>query len=83
MKLQTEYDTLAKECGLKIFTSKMIFNDVSLYGLTAVQHLAYLRTIQYLLKDLWATLKVKRFKWFQYRCKFTGSNVEAGVTQPT
>ena len=34
------------------------------------------------LKNQCAKLKLKKCKWFQYRCDFLGMGVAAGVTQP-
>ena len=50
MKLQMEWDTLAKERCLKNDASKNIVDDVLLYGHTARQLIAYLRTVMGVLK---------------------------------
>ena len=82
-KLQMEWDTLSKERGLKNVASKIIVDDVLLYGRTAKHLLAYFRTVLYVLKHHRAILKLKKCKWFQDRCKFVGMYVESGVTQPS
>ena len=82
MKLQMEWDTLAKERGLKNVASKIIFDDMLLYRRTSEQLLAYFQTVLDVLKHHLATLKLKKCKWFQYRCKFLGMNLAAGGTQP-
>ena len=60
MKLQMEWETLAKERGLKNVASKIIVGDVLLYGYTAEQILAYFRTVLDFLKHHRATLKLKK-----------------------
>ena len=82
MRLQMEWDTLATKLGLKNVASKIIVDDVLLYERTAKKILAYFRTVLDVLKHHRATLKLKRFKWFQDRCYFDGMGVEVGVTQP-
>ena len=82
MKLKMEWDTLAKEHGLTNVASKIIVDDVLLYGCKAKQLLVYFRTVLGVLKQHSATLKLKKCKWFQYRCEFVGMDVAAGVTQP-
>ena len=83
MKLQMEWDTLAKECGLENVASKIIVEDVLLYGNTADRLLSYFRTVLNFLKHHRATLKMKKCKWFQDRCEFVGIDVSAGGIQPT
>ena len=68
MKLEIEWDTLAKERGLKNVASKIIVDDLSLYGRTAEQLLGYFRTVLDVLKPHRATLKLKMCKQFQDRC---------------
>ena len=82
MKLQIEWYKLSKERGLKNVSSKIIFNDVLLYGLTSSQLLAYFRTVLDFLRHHRALLKLKKCKWFQDRCDFVGMDVAAGGTQP-
>ena len=65
MKLQMEWDTLSKERGLKTFASKIIVEDVLMYGRTSEQFLAYFRTVLDVLKQHHAKLKFIRCKWFQ------------------
>ena len=60
MKLQTEWDTIAKENSLKMFASKIIVDDVLQYGRTDGHLLAYFRTVLYVLKHNRATLKLKK-----------------------
>ena len=67
MKLQMEWDTLAKELGLKNVASKIIVDDVLLYGRASEQFLDYLRTVLDVLKHHYATIKLKKRKWFQDR----------------
>ena len=82
IKLQMEWDTLAKERGLKNDTSKIIVDDVLIYGRTSRKLLAYSRKIPDVLKNHLATLKLKTWKWFQDRCKFVGMDMLAGGTKP-
>ena len=82
MKLQIEWDTLAKERGLKFFESKIIVDDVLLYGHTAKQLLAYFRTVLDIIKQHVTNINLKKCKWFQDRCKFVGMYVATGGTQP-
>ena len=65
MKLKMEWDTLAEEFGLKNVASKIIVNDVLLYGHTADHILEYFRTVLDVLKHHCTTLKPKRCKCFQ------------------
>ena len=67
MKLQMEWDTLAKEHSLKNIASNIIVDDVLLYGHTAEYLLAYFRTVLEVLKHYRATLKLKKCKRFQER----------------
>ena len=60
MKLKIESDTLAKEFGLENVASKIIVDDVLLYGRTADQILSYFGTVLYVLKHHHATLKLKK-----------------------
>ena len=82
MKLQMEWDKLSKKRRLKNIASKIIVDDVLLYGHTSNKRLAYFRAVLYVLKHHCATIKVKKLKWFQYRCGFVGVGVTSGVTQP-
>ena len=50
MKLQMECYTVAKECGLKHITFKVIVDNVLLYGRIAEHLLAYFRTVLYFMK---------------------------------
>ena len=67
MELKMEWGTLAQERGLKMFVSKIIFDDVLMYGHTEGQILDCFRTVLYVLKHHCATLKLKKRKWFWYR----------------
>ena len=67
---------------MKNVASKVIVDDMLLYGITTRQLPSYFRTVLDVLKHHRATLKLKRCKWFQDRCKFVGMDMEAGVTQP-
>ena len=60
MKLQMEWDTLAKGRGLKNVASKITVDGVLLYGCTADHILAYFRTFLDFLKHHRTTLKLKR-----------------------
>ena len=82
MKLQMKWETLSKERGLKNVASKIIVDDVLLYGRTAEQIIGYFRTVLDVLKHHRTTLKLKKLKWFQERCDFVGMDVSAGGTQP-
>ena len=64
------------------FASKIIVDDVLLYGRTADMILDYFITVLYILKHHRATLKLKIFKWFQDRYKFVGTDMVEGRTQP-
>ena len=68
MKLQMKWDTLDKQRGFKNLASKIIFDDVLLYGRTAEQILAYFRTFLEILKHHRAIIKPKKWKWFKDRC---------------
>ena len=57
-------------------------DNVLLYGRTANNILAYFRTVLDVLKHHRNTIKLKRCKWFQDRCKFLGMDVAEGGTQP-
>ena len=81
--LQMGWDKLAKERGLKSFASKIIVDDVLLYGRTADMILDYFITVLYILKHHRATLKLKIFKWFQDRYEFVGMDVAEDGTEPT
>ena len=83
MKLKNEWDTLAIERGLKNGASNVIVDDVLLYGRTDEQLLAYFRTVLDFLKHHHATLKLKKYKWFQDKYKFVGMYVAAVITQHT
>ena len=65
MKLQMEWYTLAKQRGFKNVTSKIIVDDLLLYGRTAEQLPAYFRTVLDFLKHHSATLKLKSVNSFK------------------
>ena len=67
---------------MKNVSSKIIADDVLLYGCTAQQLLAYFRTVLDVLKHHRDTIKPKLCKWFQERCEFVGMDVSEGGTQP-
>ena len=83
IKTQMEWDTLAKECGLKNIASKITVDDVLLYVCTAKQLLSYFRAFLDILKHQQYTLKPKNCKLFQDRCDFLGMYVAAGGTKPS
>ena len=62
MKLYMEWDTLSKERGLKNVASKIIVDDVLLYGSTSKQLLDYFITVIDVLKHHRAKLKLKKWK---------------------
>ena len=62
MKLQIKWYELSKERGLKNVASKIIVDDVLLYGRTAGQLLAYFKTVLDVLKHHHAIIKLKRCK---------------------
>ena len=68
---------------MKNVSIKIIVGDLLLYGRTDEQLLDYFRRVLDVLKNHSATLKLKRCKLFQDRCKFVGMDVAAGGTQPT
>ena len=80
MKLQMEWDTLAKDSGQKKCCIKINFDYVLLYGRTAKQLLSYFRTVLEALKHHCATLKLKKGQWFQERCEFVGMDAASGGT---
>ena len=81
MNLQKEWDTLSKEHGLKIVASKIIFDDMLLYGRAAEKLLDYFITVLNILKHHRAILKLKRCKWFQDRFNFVGMDTAELVTK--
>ena len=60
--------------------SKIIVDDVLLYGRTAEQLLDYFRTVLDVIKQHPATINSKKCTWFQDRCEFVGIDVAAGQT---
>ena len=82
MNLHMEWYTPDKEHGLTNVTSKMVVDDVLLYGRTSMHFLDYLKTVMDFLKYHRATLKLKKCKWFQDRCEFVGMDIPEGGTQP-
>ena len=67
---------------MKNVASNIIVDDVLLYARTVGKLLDYFRKVLDVLKHHRATLKLKKCKWFQYRCNFVGMDVVAGGTQP-
>ena len=65
---------------MKSVAATIIADDVLLYGHTDKQLLYFFRTFPDVLKYHRATLKLKKCKWFQNRCKFLGMDVAAGGT---
>ena len=59
MKLQMEWDTLYTDRGLKNVVSKIIYDNVLLYGRTSEQLIDYFRAVLDVLKHHRATLKLK------------------------
>ena len=70
-----------KRTWIEMFCIKIIVDDVLMYGSTAEHILDYSRTVLNVLKHHCATLKLKKYKWFQDRCKFVGMYVSEGGTQ--
>ena len=66
---------------MKNVASKIIVDDVLLYGRTSDHLLVYFRTFMDVLKHHRATLELKTCKWFKDRCKCLGMDVTAGGTQ--
>ena len=83
MKLQMEWDSLAKERGLKNVPLEIIVYYVLLYGLTEKKLLVYFITVLFVLKHHHTTLKLENFKCFQDRCEFVCMDVADGGTKPT
>ena len=65
MELQIEWYTLDKERVLKNTASKIIADDVLMYGRTAEHLLDYFRTFLDVLKHYRATLKPKMCNFFK------------------
>ena len=63
MKLKMKWTTFANERGLKNVASKIIVDDMSLYGCTDKQLLAYFRTFLDVMKHQHATIKLKKYKF--------------------
>ena len=82
IQVQMEWYTLSKERGLIHVATKIIVDNVLLYGCTSKKLLEYFRTVLDVLKHHLATLKLKKCKWFQDRREFVGTDIAAGVTQP-
>ena len=59
----------------------MIFDDVLMCGRTENHLLAYLRTVLDVLKQHHTTIKLKKCKYFQNRCKFVGMDLADSGTQ--
>ena len=62
-----EWDTLSKERGLKYVASKIIVDDVILYGRITNQILDYFIRVLDVLKHHHVTIRLKKCKWFQDR----------------
>ena len=67
---------------MKNVASKIIVDDVLLHGRTDDKIISYFRTFLDVLKHHCATLKLKKCKWYQDKCKVLGMDVAAGGTQP-
>jgi len=63
-KLQKQWDTLAMDRGLSGISSKVIVDDVLLYGFTAGQLLKYFRAMLDILKHHRAMINLKKCKFF-------------------
>jgi hypothetical protein len=81
-KLQQQWDTLAKERGIRAVGSKVIVDDVLLYGRTADQLLKYFCTVLDVLKHHRATINLKKCKFMRDRCEFVGVDIVAGGNKP-
>ena len=81
-KLQQQWDALAKERGINNVGSKVIVDDVLLYGRTADQLLRYFRTVLDVLKHHRATINLKKCKFMRDRCEFVGVDIVAGGNKP-
>ena len=68
MKLENEWYLQSKERGLKNVASKIIIDDVLLYGRTSKQLIVCFRTVLNFFKHHRATLELKMCKRFQDRC---------------
>ena len=76
MKPQMEWDTLSKEGSMKMLHKSV--NYVLLYECSDKKLLVYFITLLDFLKQQCAKRKLKRWKWFQYRCGFLGMRMASG-----
>ena len=82
MELQREWEALAAERGIKDCGSKVIVDDVLVYGRDQEQLLNYFQAVLDILKHYRATINLKKCKWFQDRCEFVGVDVGAKGNSP-
>jgi hypothetical protein len=81
-KLQHKWDRLAKERGISGAGSKVIVDDVLLYGDTAETLMAYVRCFLEVLREHRATINLKKCKWFRDRCEFVGMDITPDGNRP-
>lgn len=82
MHLQARWEKLAAERGILGCGSKVIVDDVLIYGRKKDQLLQYFRSVLNVLKHYRATINLRKCKWFHSWCEFVGVDVGARGNSP-
>eukprot|EP00957_Ditylum_brightwellii_P012153 917909-Ditylum_brightwellii.AAC.1 len=82
MRLQKKWEKLATERKITGCGSKVIVDDVLVYGREKRNLLEYFRAVLDVLKHHRATINLKKCKWFHERCEFVGIDVGQGGNRP-
>ena len=83
MELQRQWQSLAEDRGIVDCGSKVIVDDVLVYGRDQEQLLKYFEAVLDILKHCRATINLKKCKWFQDNCEFVGVDVGAKGNNPS
>jgi hypothetical protein len=81
-KLKIKWDYLAQQRGITGAGSKVIVDDVLLYGDSVKSLLAYFRCFLEVLQEHRATINLKKCKWFRDRCEFVGVDITPEGNRP-
>ena len=80
--IQAKWKALVTQRNISRASSKVIVNDVLLYAETPEILLQFLECVLETLKHFWATVKLKKCKWFQPHCEFVGVDLTAQGNSP-
>ena len=82
LALQKKWNKLAEEGKIECCGSKVIVDDVILYGWAPASLLQYFRAVLEILKHHRAMIKLQKCKWFHEWCEFVGVDIKSNGNSP-